>query len=106
MLSSASFSSCEPPALKHWQTIPFVLRPTDALPPCAAGQVWSDAAGQIFFTLGATLGIMTAYGSYAPKSTNMFVNNVLIGYINCGTSLFAGCAPLPACASPCRTVAL
>lgn len=56
------------------------------------GAVWSNAAGQIFFTLGATLGIMTAYGSYAPKNTDMFINNNIIGYVNCGTSVFAGCA--------------
>ena len=49
-------------------------------------------AGQIFFTLGATLGIMSAYGSYAPTTSDIFADNMMICYINCLTSLMAGFA--------------
>eukprot|EP00892_Ulva_mutabilis_P009295 jgi/Ulvmu1/6738/UM030_0073.1 len=56
------------------------------------GSIWSDAAGQIFFTLGATLGIMSAYGSFAPATTNVWADNNYICYINCFTSFMAGFA--------------
>mmetsp|Transcript_17497 Transcript_17497/g.41867 ORF Transcript_17497/g.41867 Transcript_17497/m.41867 type:complete len:389 (+) Transcript_17497:92-1258(+) len=36
--------------------------------------IWTDAAGQIFFTLSVSMGIMTAYGSYVnPKSDLVMV---------------------------------
>ena len=36
--------------------------------------IWTDAAGQIFFTLSVSMGIMTAYGSYLnPKSDLVMV---------------------------------
>ena len=47
------------------------------------GVAWSDAAGQIFFTLGACLGIMSAYGSYAPSTADVYTDNAIICYINC-----------------------
>eukprot|EP00892_Ulva_mutabilis_P009294 jgi/Ulvmu1/6737/UM030_0072.1 len=56
------------------------------------GEAWSDAAGQIFFTLAAAQGIMSAYGSFAPASTNVWADNNYICYINCFTSVMAGFA--------------
>jgi len=35
---------------------------------------------------------MSAYGSYAPASANVYADNTLICYINCFTSLMAGFA--------------
>lgn len=33
--------------------------------------IWTDAAGQIFFTLSVSMGIMTAYGSYLDPRTDL-----------------------------------
>jgi NSS family neurotransmitter:Na+ symporter len=55
-------------------------------------KVWIDAYSQIFFTLSLGFGIMIAYASYLPEKTNISKNGILVSFINCGYSLFAGFA--------------
>lgn len=37
--------------------------------------VWSTAVGQIFFSIGVTFGIFTAYGSVCPKDAPVVANS-------------------------------
>ena len=53
-------------------------------------KVWTDAYGQIFFTLSLGCGIMIVYASYLPKKANITKNAIIILIINSGYSLFAG----------------
>ena len=55
-------------------------------------EVWIDAYSQIFFTLSLGFGIMIAYASYLPQKADITRNAILTAFINCGYSLFAGCA--------------
>jgi SNF family Na+-dependent transporter len=48
--------------------------------------VWSTAVSQIFFSIGVTFGIMTAYGSYCPRDSPVTLNCCVIASCD---SLFA-----------------
>lgn len=52
--------------------------------------VWMDAAGQIFYSLGPGLGALICYGSYNPIKNNSLKDSMFISIVNCSTSLFAG----------------
>lgn len=54
------------------------------------GDVWSTAVSQIFFSLGVTFGIMTAYGSYCGVGEPAFCNSVTIALCNSIFSFLAG----------------
>ncbi|GMH38798.1 hypothetical protein BSKO_06696 [Bryopsis sp. KO-2023] len=54
------------------------------------GGVWPAAVGQIFFSNGIALGIMTAYGSYNAESSNIVMDNVVIAFTNSAISFIAG----------------
>ena len=54
--------------------------------------VWSRAVSQIFFSLGITFGIMTAYGSHVKKDEPVLLNTVVIASANCMFSFIAGFA--------------
>lgn len=54
--------------------------------------VWGDAAGQIFFSIGVCMGIMTSYGSYNPIRKPIIMDNLIICFSNSGLSFVAGFA--------------
>ncbi|KAL3841981.1 hypothetical protein ACJMK2_020057 [Sinanodonta woodiana] len=53
-------------------------------------RVWSDAATQIFYSLSACTGGMVAMASYNKFTNNCYRDSLIVGIINCGTSVFAG----------------
>eukprot|EP00191_Tetraselmis_sp_GSL018_P004249 CAMPEP_0177612000 /NCGR_PEP_ID=MMETSP0419_2-20121207/20911_1 /TAXON_ID=582737 /ORGANISM="Tetraselmis sp., Strain GSL018" /LENGTH=393 /DNA_ID=CAMNT_0019108007 /DNA_START=775 /DNA_END=1953 /DNA_ORIENTATION=- len=52
--------------------------------------IWTDAAGQIFFTLSVSMGIMTAYGSYVNPKSDLVMDHAIITGTNSLISIFAG----------------
>lgn len=56
------------------------------------GEVWSVAVSQIFFSIGVTLGIMTAYASYNKRNSPVFANATIISLSNSFFSFIAGFA--------------
>lgn len=56
------------------------------------GAVWSEAVSQIFFSIGVTLGIMTAYASYNERNSPVFANSLIIAISNSVYSIIAGFA--------------
>ena len=53
---------------------------------------WSEAVSQIFFSIGVTFGILTAYGSHCPTSEPVVLNSFVIACSNCMFSFIAGFA--------------
>lgn len=49
--------------------------------------VWVDAVGQVFFSLGVCMGIMTAYGSYNERDQGNVIQNAVI--ISVADTLFS-----------------
>jgi len=64
----------------------------DALEKLKDGQMWADACGQIFFSLGVVMGIMTSYSSYNRRNKPIIRDVMAISFGNCGTSFFSGFA--------------
>lgn len=56
------------------------------------GDVWSRAVSQIFFSIGVTMGIMTAYASYNKRNSPVFTNSIIISLSNSFFSFVAGFA--------------
>lgn len=54
--------------------------------------LWSDAAGQIFFSIGVCMGVMTSYGSYNPVKKPIITDNFIIAISTCLFSFVAGFA--------------
>ena len=59
-------------------------------------EVWTDAAVQIFYSCGAGFGVHLAYASYNKFDSHCYRDSLLVAFINCGTSVFAGFAIFPA----------
>eukprot|EP00567_Pseudictyota_dubia_P005603 CAMPEP_0197441774 /NCGR_PEP_ID=MMETSP1175-20131217/7956_1 /TAXON_ID=1003142 /ORGANISM="Triceratium dubium, Strain CCMP147" /LENGTH=648 /DNA_ID=CAMNT_0042972105 /DNA_START=177 /DNA_END=2123 /DNA_ORIENTATION=+ len=55
-------------------------------------EAWSLAVSQIFFSIGVTFGILTAYGSHCPREWHAFTNSVTISLSNSLYSFIAGFA--------------
>jgi SNF family Na+-dependent transporter len=66
--------------------------PPNAMEKLSNGQMWSEACGQIFFSLGICMGSMTSYGSFNKKYKPIIGDSFQIAFINCGISFFAGFA--------------
>mmetsp|Transcript_6076 Transcript_6076/g.7719 ORF Transcript_6076/g.7719 Transcript_6076/m.7719 type:complete len:626 (+) Transcript_6076:127-2004(+) len=54
--------------------------------------VWSTAVSQIFFSLGTTFGVMTAFGSHCPENSPATENAAIITFSNSIFSFIAGFA--------------
>ena len=52
--------------------------------------IWIDAAGQTFFTLGIGFGALLAYASYMPIENNCIVDAYCVVIANLVASIFAG----------------
>ena len=55
-----------------------------------SGEVWFDAATQVFFSLGPGFGVLLAYASYNKFHNNVYQDALLTSMINCGTSFLSG----------------
>jgi len=67
-----------------------VVKPASEL--LGNGQMWADAVGQIFFSLGVCMGVMTSYASYNRKNKPIIRDVFVISFGNCALSFFAGFA--------------
>lgn len=56
------------------------------------GEVWSVACSQIFFSIGLTFGILTAFGSHCPRSEPAVANATVVSLANSVFSIIAGFA--------------
>lgn len=56
----------------------------------SGSEIWSDACGQIFFTLGVAMGVMTSYGSYNPRDKPVITDNFVISISNSLVSFLSG----------------
>lgn len=54
--------------------------------------VWAAAVGQIFFSIGVCMGIMTSYGSYNPVKKPIIMDNMIICLTNSSVSFISGFA--------------
>lgn len=54
--------------------------------------MWADAVGQIFFSLGVCMGVMTSYSSYNRRNKPIIRDVMIISFGNCILSFFAGFA--------------
>ena len=56
------------------------------------GSMWADAIGQIFFSIGVCMGIMTSYGSYNKSEKPIILDNFIIAISNSAVSFISGFA--------------
>lgn len=71
-----------------WNGISFYLTPDYSA--LFRAEVWIAAAGQIFFTLSLSMGVMIAYASFNKKTENVLRDGVIIALTNSLISIFAG----------------
>ncbi|MCF7792060.1 MAG: sodium-dependent transporter [Victivallales bacterium] len=50
---------------------------------------WTEAYGQVFFSLSICFGIMIAYSSYLPDKSDIANNATMAAFVNCGFSILA-----------------
>jgi len=62
----------------------------DVLEQRGDNQIWAAATGQVFFTLGVCMGVMTAYSSFNPRSQNIVVDEKWISLGDYAIAFMAG----------------
>lgn len=67
-------------------------QPIDVQDKLNRGAMWSQACGQIFFSIGVCLGTMVSYASYLPKKSPVIANSFAVAMFNSCFSFFAGFA--------------
>ncbi|XP_020375551.2 sodium- and chloride-dependent neutral and basic amino acid transporter B(0+)-like [Rhincodon typus] len=72
--------------------IEYYLGKQSDLSKLAEAEVWKDAATQIFYSISVAFGAITALSSYNRFNNDCYKDAVIISFVNCGTSLFAGFA--------------
>ncbi|XP_052222330.1 sodium- and chloride-dependent glycine transporter 2-like isoform X2 [Dreissena polymorpha] len=72
----------------HSTGIDFYLTPN--ITKLTDASVWSDAAVQIFYSLGICQGGLIAMSSFSSFKTNTLRDALIVPIINCGTSFYAG----------------
>jgi SNF family Na+-dependent transporter len=58
----------------------------------SSGSMWSEACGQIFFSIGVCLGVMISYASYNPENQPVISNSIYVAGGNSCFSFIAGFA--------------
>ncbi len=53
-------------------------------------QLWTDAFGQVFYSLSIMMAIMFAYGSFLDEKSNIAVDSIIIAFSDLAISLLAG----------------
>lgn len=53
-------------------------------------EVWGDAALQIFYSVGMAWGGIITMASYNKFSNNVYRDGMIVPFVDCGTSMFAG----------------
>jgi len=71
-----------------WIGIKFYIKPN--LAKLSEISVWSDAAVQIFYSLGAAWGVLLNYSSLNKFNNNVYRDALFVSTINCMTSVLAG----------------
>jgi len=66
--------------------------PPNYMEKLSQGAMWSEACGQIFFSLGICMGSMTSYASYNPIDKPIIKDAFIIGLCNSTISFIAGFA--------------
>lgn len=66
--------------------------PIDSTKKISQSAMWSDACGQIFFSIGICMGVMVSYASYQPKNAPVITNSFAVSLGNSCFSFFAGFA--------------
>jgi len=66
----------------HWSTDGFKTQ-------ADGSNVWTAATGQVFFSLGVTMGVMTAYSSFNPENQNIVMDEK---FISLGDFFIAFCS--------------
>ncbi|XP_052788428.1 sodium- and chloride-dependent glycine transporter 2-like [Mya arenaria] len=72
----------------HSEGIDFYLKPN--ITKLSEAAVWSDAAVQIFYSLGICQGGLIAMSSFSNFKTNTLRDSLIVPIVNCGTSFYAG----------------
>lgn len=53
-------------------------------------QIWSDAIGQVFFSIGVCTGVMTSFGSYNPRDKPVIADSFIIALMDLMISFISG----------------